>query len=339
MIKKLLLGVLALLALLILGPPLWYAVFPGEPPPQLPAAHTRVELSSGVGINVVEAGAGRPALLVHGLPGSAYDWRVLEGELVSRGYRTLAIDRSGYGHSDPNPDGDYSVRRNADDILELMEVMDLQDVVLVGWSYGGATSSVVAARRPERLGQLVLIGTGGPDGADAKPPEANAVMTALYSEPVMRWRSAIPPLAVGLITVLSEQAYSDKPMPDWWIPGTVANFGKWHTLLTYRGEMFGLDVDDGFDYGDIEVPTLLLHGDDDRLAPIGISRYLVTQIPGAELIETPGGSHMLPVLQAPALADAIERFAPPVVEPILEHYDLDLDPAESPGAESATTAD
>lgn len=312
MIKKFLLGVVVVLALLILGPPLWYAIFPGDPAPELPAAGKRVELTSGVGINVVEAGAGRPALLVHGLPGSAYDWRVLQAELASRGYRTLAIDRSGYGHSDPNPDGDYSVRRNADEVVELMEVMDLEDVVLVGWSYGGATSSVVAARRPERLGDLVLIGTGGPDSADATPPEANAIMTAFYSEPVMRWRLAIPPLGVGLITVLSEQAYSEKPMPDWWIPATVANFGNWHTLLTYRGEMFGLDVDDGFDYGDIEVPTLLLHGDDDRLAPVGISRYLVTQIPAAELVETPGGSHMLPVLHATDLADEIVRFAPPV---------------------------
>ncbi len=310
MIRRLFAGFLLLSVLLIAGPPLWYAVFPADPAPDLPAPGSRVVLSSGVGINLVEAGVGRPVLLLHGLPGCAYDWRALVPELADRGYRAIAIDRSGYGHSDPNPAGDYSVRRNADEVIELMERMDLEDVVLVGWSYGGATSTVVAARRPERLGQLVLIGTGGPEGPDDTPPEPNAVMRAFYSEPVMRWRSAVPPLARGLIQLLSVQAYSENPMPDWWVPGLLANFKSWHTLLTYRGEMFGLDVEDGFDYAEIRVPTLLLHGDDDRLAPIGIARYLVTQIPGAELIETAGGSHMLPVLQAANLADQIARFAP-----------------------------
>ena len=96
-----------------------------------------------------------------------------------------------------------------------------------------------------------------------------------------------------------------QPMPEWWCPGVLANFLRWDMLLTYRGEMFGIDRDAGFDYGNIEVPTLLLHGDDDQLADIAISRYLVTLIPDATLLETPGGSHMLPVTHAAEMADQI----------------------------------
>ncbi len=310
MIRKLVIGIVVVLALLVVGPPLWYRIFSVDPSEPLPPAGTRVVLPSGVGINVLEQGSGPTVLLVHGLPGTAYDWRELSRELAARGYRALAIDRSGYGHSDPSPQGDYSLRRNAAEVSDLMDVMDLRDVILVGWSYGGATAAVVAEQRPERLSHLVLMGTGGPSGPDDTGPESNAVMELLYSQPVLRWRSTVPPIGRGLIQVLSVQAFSEQSMPEWWIPTVVANFQRWDTLMTYRGEMFGFEVDESFDYRDIELPTLLLHGDDDRLAPIEISRYLVTLIPGAQLGETPGGSHMLPVTHAPEMADQIAAFAP-----------------------------
>ncbi len=182
MIRKLAIGIVILLAALVALPPLWYAIFTGDPPPGLPEPGHRVVLASGVGINIVEQGAGPPVLLVHGLPGMANDWRELSREPV---------------------------------------------------------------------------------------------------------------------------AFSGQPMPEWWIPGVVANFQRWDTFLTNRGELFGLDPDAGFDYGEIDVPTLLLHGDDDRLADIAISRYLVTLIPDATLLETPSGSHMLPVTHAPEMAGQI----------------------------------
>ncbi len=313
MIKKLFLGILLLLVAAIVLPPIWYAVFPVDPVADLPAAGTRVTLPSGVRINVLDEGSGRPLLLVHGLPGTAYEWRVVQAELVDRGFRVLAMDRSGYGRSDINPDGDFSLRRNANDVIGVIEELGLEDVTLVGWSYGGATASLVAADRPAQLARVVLVGTGGPDGPEAQPPEANAVISFLYSDPVLRWRAMIPPLSRGLISVLSAQAYSDGPMPDWWIPGVVKNFENWDTLQTYKGEMFGMRLDDDDPYSKSEVPTLILHGDDDRLAPVGIGRYLATQIPGARLREYPGGSHMLPVTHAEALADAIEDFIGPEV--------------------------
>ena len=306
--KKLLSGIVLLVAAVIVLPPLWYRVFPGGPAPELPPAGTRVALPDGVGINVLESGSGPAVLLVHGLPGSAYEWRNLGPLLADRGYRVLAIDRSGYGRSDPDPDQDYSVTRNAKDVDALVTTLDLADVTLVGWSYGGATATVVGAMRPGWLGRIVLVGTGGPDSADAEPPDPNAFMKFMYSDAVMRWRSAVPPVGRSLIEAISTRAYSGQPMPDWWVPGVVANFQRWETLTTYRGEMFGVRADDGYAPADIEVPTLLLHGDDDRLAPVAISRYLVTVIPGAELRETPGASHMLPITHADEMAEDIDAF-------------------------------
>lgn len=311
MIKRLFVGIIVVSVALVALPPLWFVVFPVSPVADLPPAGRRVVLPSGVGINVIEEGEGRPLLLVHGLPGSGYDWRGLVPELADRGFRVIAMDRSGYGRSDVNPDGDFSLQRNASDVVGVIRAMELEAVTLVGWSYGGATASLVAAERPPELARVVLIGTGGPDSDDALPPEADGLMRFLYSDPVLRWRTAVPPLGRGLIAVLSEQAYSGQPMPDWWIPGVVKNFERWDTLVTYRGEMFGLDGGDEDIYAQSAVPTLLLHGDDDRLAPIGISRYLVSRIPDATLVEFSGASHMLPVTHAGAVADAIAAFIGP----------------------------
>ncbi len=86
------------------------------------------------------------------------------------------------------------------------------------------------------------------------------------------------------------------------------------TLLTYRSEMSGI-VDrsseagpGGFGADTIALPTLILHGDDDRLAPVAIARYLHTQIPNSTLHEIEGGSHMLPVTHAGELAARIAAF-------------------------------
>ena len=75
--------------------------------------------------------------------------------------------------------------------------------------------------------------------------------------------------------------------------------------------MFGLTAEStvDFDPSRIAVPTLLLHGDDDRLASVGIGRYLVGVIPGARLIEYPGASHALPVTHAQEIAREIVAFS------------------------------
>jgi pimeloyl-ACP methyl ester carboxylesterase len=96
-VKRALVVLLVLIGALIVLPPLWYAVFPGDPPPELPPAGRRVELPGGVGVNVVEQGTGPPVVLVHGLPGTAYDWRELSPELAKRGRRAIAYDRVGWG--------------------------------------------------------------------------------------------------------------------------------------------------------------------------------------------------------------------------------------------------
>ena len=312
-VRRVLVFALVVIAALVVLPPLYYTLFAPEPPPPLPEPGQRVELANGHAVNAIEKGSGPTVVLVHGLPGMSYDWRETIDALAARGRRAIAYDRVGYGHSEPRKDGRFTPEGNARDLLAFLDALALENATVVGWSYGGATAMTAAMARPPRLARLVLVGTGGPDSADAEPPEPNALMRAFYSEPVLRWRTAVPPVGVALMRALSNEAYSGKPQPDWWLDGLRANFSRWDTLLTFRGEIFGVGAEANADWDPaaIPVPTLILHGDDDRLAPIGIARYLDTVIPDSTLVEYPGGSHMLPVLQADDLADRIAAFSPP----------------------------
>lgn len=312
--KRALVVLLVLIGALIVLPPLWYAVFPGDPPPELPPAGRRVELPGGVGVNVVEQGTGPPVVLVHGLPGTAYDWRELSPELAKRGRRAIAYGRVGWGRSDPRTNGTYTPEANAAELVALLAALDARDATLVGWSYGGVTSMIAAMTDPSRIGSLVLVGTGGPDSPDAEPPSLSGFMGFLYSDPVLRWRVAVPPTGIALMKLSSDVAFSGGPQPDWWLKGLRGNFSRGETLTTYRSEMMGIGAHPDADPADfapqsIALPTLILHADDDRLAPVAIARYLHSLIPNSELFEYPGASHMLPVTHAADLADRIVSFS------------------------------
>jgi pimeloyl-ACP methyl ester carboxylesterase len=299
--------VLLLLAALAL-PPLWFRLF-REPVPELPPPGRRVVLASGAGVNVVEQGAGAPVVLVHGLPGTAYSWRLTSAALAARGVRALAYDRIGYGWSDPRTNGAFTIASNAQELLELLAAEGLGDVTVVGWSYGGATAIAAAQRDRSRIARLVLVGSAGPGMEESGPPPA---LAWLFSDPVLAWLHAVPPLARGIRVGISRVAFSDGPQPDWWLPEVNANFARPGMPQAWRNEGAAFASVPIPDPTGLPLPILVVHGDDDRLAPIAIGRELARRAPSAELIEVPGASHMLPVTHAELLAgEIVARARPP----------------------------
>jgi pimeloyl-ACP methyl ester carboxylesterase len=303
-VRRLALGALGLLAALLALPPLFYALFP-EPAPALPSPGRRVPLAHGAALNALERGSGPAVVLVHGSPGSAYDWDPLGEALAARGRRVLAYDRLGYGHSDARPEGDFSVDSNARDLLELLEVERLADATVVGWSYGGATAIRAALVDPTRIGRLVLVGSAGPEDDPAEEPAFYAV---LFSAPALGWMAAVPPASGAVQRALSEQAFSGQPWPAWWLPQLRANLAAPHTRTTFRLEGARFETA-GLDPSPIERPILVIHGDDDRLAPLAIGEWLQRRARDARLVQIAGGSHMLPITHADLLADRIAAFS------------------------------
>jgi pimeloyl-ACP methyl ester carboxylesterase len=298
------LAALALLALAV--PPLFYALH-REPAPELPPAGRRVELAPGLAVNVLDVGSGPTLVLVHGHPACAYDWAPTQRELAGRGYRTIAYDRVGYGRSDGRAPGRVTVATNAAELLGLLAALELRDVTLVGWSYGGATSIVAAKRDPARIARLVLIGSVGP-GIEQGRPRLPEPLLDFLAGPVLSWLAHVPPLLQRFLAAGSRNAFHPDAVPDWYQTQVEANFAQPHTRAAFGSEGRDLGGEADLDPGPIERPILVIHGDADRLVPLAVGRGLAERAHGAELIVVERGSHMLPVTHAERLADAIDGF-------------------------------
>jgi len=310
LVRRALLALLLLLAAVLVLPPLWFALFPVART-ELPPAERRVALQGGVAVNVLEAGrAGTspPIVLVHGLPGTAYEWRPTLDALAARGRHALAYDRVGFGHSDPRPDGSpFTVDENASELLAVLEALDLRGVIVVGWSYGGATAIAAARADPSRIAALVLVGSAGPGERREPPLLARVVM----SPPGLLWLRAVPPAARGMRAAIGRVAFSEQAQPAWWLPLVEANLARPETGRAYVSEMAGTRTQPFPDTTGVTVPVLVVHGDDDRLAPVATGRELARLAPAGRLVEVPGGSHMLPITHAELLAREIDGCCPP----------------------------
>jgi len=305
MVKQIVRIGVVLLVLVVVGLPLFYSVVPYDFP-ELPPAGRRLPVGDGLFVNAIDRGEGPVVVLVHGLPGMGSDWQRLTDALVERGRRVIAYDRIGYGRSDGRGSTDvqdFTVDANARELVALIDNEGLEDVTLVGWSYGGPVSIEAALNSP-RIGRLVLVGTGGPDSDDAEPPPSPGVI----GDAILRWVGWVPPAGAALQRVVSVEAFSGQPQPDWWITNLAANFATPHTRTSWVAEGAAIASSGEFRAHELAVPTLLIHGDDDRLAPLAIGEYVHAQIPGSRLEIVPGGSHMLPVTHAGQLADWIVAF-------------------------------
>lgn len=300
--KRMFFWVLVVAVALLVLPPMWYGMFPEEPL-QLPAPGRRISVGGGLEVNAIERGSGLPIVLVHGSPGSAYDWKpTLEG-LATRGYHVLAYDRVGYGYSDGRQDEAHSVEANARELLALLENAGLQDATVVGWSYGGSTAMAAALHDSSRIGRVVLVGSGGyAENPPTLPPGVQDTM-----ELVIPWLALVPPAERSLQAAFSQQAFGASSPPDWWLPQLAANFQRPGTRAAWEGEEATFTWD-GPDPRPIDRPILVAHGSEDALVPLAVADWLHERSGNSELWVVEGGGHMLPVTHADVLVDRIVSF-------------------------------
>jgi len=303
--RRLLATLALLLAALVVLPPLFFRVFPGQAPPDLPPADRRIPVGDGIFVSAVIRGQGQPVVLVHGLPGSGHDWRALTGRLARLGQRVIAYDRAGYGRSDARRNGDFRLDASARDLLALLESEGFEDATLVGWSYGGATAIRAARLDPSRIGRLVLIGSAGP--WPERPPDP-AIFRLLFSAPVMGWVRAVPPVGRALQAGFSAEAFGDETMPDWWLPQLAANFASPHTQETWLGEGAAMPWGEELDPSSLDLPILVIHGEADRLVPLEVAQAIHGRARRSRVVVIEGGSHMLPITHPDEIAERVASF-------------------------------
>jgi pimeloyl-ACP methyl ester carboxylesterase len=310
---RLLLGLIGLIAVLVVGPPLAASLFGyAHDPTALPPEGRLVAIGEGEAINVVEQGSGPAIVLVHGLPGNAHDWGETPEKLAALGHRVVAYDRVGYGYSSraQGREGEYTYESNAADLAALMEALGIGSATLVGWSYGGAVVQTFAEKWPGKATALVLIGSVGP--GDWTGRDAGLIDTVLgspFGAPILRWVASIPPLSRATTRDTLVSAFGEeKDLPDGHVEFTRAMLSLPGTLDAFVCEAQRGDESE-LHPADLAMPALVIHGTNDLLVPYAVGQELDRLLPHSRVVAVDEGGHMLPITHPTLMAEEIHQFA------------------------------
>lgn len=267
----------------------------------LPAPGMSVPLPGGYRLNVLDEGTGPAVILVHGLPGSAYDWDPLPGLLRSAGCRVIRYDRVGYGYSDRRRvDAEHRVDVNGSELAGLIDVLRLERVLLVGWSYGGGVA-IEAAGRSSRVTGVALLGSIGP----ATPPPLQVPRAVEWPR---RWAIASGLPARAGIPFFARLAFNGPP-PEGFSSHALSVIGASGVVHTFSEEAVRMDPVSLQVAPLSRVAVTIVHGTADRLSPVIAAEDLKRRVPSARLVTVPDGSHMLPNTHPALIRDELVDLA------------------------------
>ncbi|MFA6293523.1 MAG: alpha/beta hydrolase [Victivallales bacterium] len=249
--------------------------------------------NDGAKIYYKDWGSGQPVVFSHGWPLSADAWESQMVYLASKGYRCIAHDRRGHGRSSQPWNGN-EMNTYADDLSELIEMLDLHGITLVGHSAGGGeVARYIGRYGTKRVAKAVLLA--------AVPP----LMLKTDANPGGLPIEAFDGIRANVLADRSQFfKYLTMPFYGFNSPGAKVSQGI-RDAFWFQGMQGGLkneldcikafsETDFSEDLKKFDVPTLIIHGDDDQIVPIGASAYASAKfVKNAILKVYPGASHGL----------------------------------------------
>lgn len=243
---------------------------------------------------------GRPVVLVHGWTLNHQTWDRLIQELEGD-YRIVALDLRGHGDSD-KPTGDYSVDRLAADVAGVISELDLHDVTLIGWSFGGTTAARVASRHGERLKQLVLVNAAGPKYS-AVPDCDYGHDEQTIAEWVRQEREDNATWRAGVMASMPKEPYSDALLS--WLVQQSFRAPSWSARPMLEA---CCAADLRPELPDINVPTLVVHGTSDVYCAVPGAELFEAGIPDCRLVKFEGSGHSPQLEEAELFNETVTRF-------------------------------
>ena len=266
---------------------------------------------------------GRPLLLVMGLATQMLAWHVdFCAALVDRGFHVVRFDNRDIGlsthlHDAPPPNvmaalgGDtssaaYTLEDLADDTVGLLDGLGITGPVhVVGASMGGMIAQTVAIRHRERVASLTSI-MSTPSPAIGPPTQAAAAM--LFAPPATDREQAVQ-RALTTYRLIGSPGY---PLDEQWLAGIAGEaYDRAYDPVGVARQLLAIYAsgDRTPALRELDVPTLVVHGEDDQLVQVEGGRATAAAVPGAELLVIPGMGHNLPRELWPQLVDAITALA------------------------------
>jgi non-heme chloroperoxidase len=252
-----------------------------------------VTTRDGTRIFYKDWGSGQPVVFSHGWPLSADSWDDQLNFVASNGFRAIAHDRRAHGRSTQTWHG-HDMDTYADDLAEVIEALDLRDIVLVGHSTGGGeVTRYIGRHGTSRVAKAVLVG--------AIPPlmlKTEANPGGLPIEVFVGIRAGVSTDRSQFYKDLSAPFYGANREGSQVSQGVRDAFWLWSMQVGLKGALDCIRVFSETDLTEdlkrFDVPTLIIHGDDDQIVPIGASAMLSSKlVEGAVLKVYPGADHGL----------------------------------------------
>jgi len=251
------------------------------------------ENSTTVDLYYEDHGMGKPIILIHGWPLSSVSWEKQIPALLSAGYRVITYDRRGFGYSS-KPAFGYDYDTFAADLDKIITKLDVHDAALVGFSMGGGeVARYIGTYGTRRVSKAVFMAavtpfllktSENPQGVDGSVfEEIRAAIAADRPAYLSRFLSDFYNVDSLGKTVISDQAVR----LSWNIASLASPIGTLDCVLAWL-------TDFREDLKRIDVPTLIIHGDDDRILPLtatGIATHRTVK--GSRLVVIEGGPHGL----------------------------------------------
>ena len=262
-----------------------------HPKPKGPAMNI-ITTKDGTEIFYKDWGQGQPILFHHGWPLSADDWDAQMMFFLEKGYRVIAHDRRGHGRSTQTDTGN-EMDTYADDLTELIKALDLKEVVHVGHSTGGGEVVRFLARYgTSRAAKAVIIGAIPPVmlKSEANPGGLpKSVFDGFRSAFLANRAQFYHDVAAGPFYGFNRSGavVSQALVDNWWRQGMMGGAKAHYDCIAVFSE-----TDFTEDLRKIDIPLLVLHGDDDQIVPVADSALLSSKLaPRATLKVYPGLPH------------------------------------------------
>jgi len=267
------------------------------------------ENSTDIELYYEDHGSGQPVVLIHGYPLDGSSWEKQTAALLGAGYRVITYDRRGFGKSS-KPTGGYDYDTFAADLNTLLTTLDLNDVVLVGFSMGtGEVGRYLGTYGSARVARAAFLGSLEPyllktdDNPDGVPQEVfDGLMEAVTADRYAFFTGFFKNF-YNSDTFLGTPRLSQEVMNAGWNlasgAGATASVAAQPTWLT----------DFRQDIPKIDVPALIVHGTADNILPIdSTGRLFAKALPSAEYVEIEGAPHGLLWTHAAEVNEALLGF-------------------------------
>ena len=244
-----------------------------------------------------EQGKGAPILLIMGLGYPSCMWHRTRPVLAER-FRTIALDNRGIGNSDVPP-GPYPMALMASDAAAVLDAAGLDSAHVFGVSMGGMIAQEFALRYAKRVRSLILgcTAAGGPTSVRAEQDAIQMLMTRDKMSPEQALQAPVPFIYDSATprARIDEDLAIRRP----WLPRPEG----------YAAQLQGIIAWEGYSrLPAINAPTLVIHGESDRLVPPGNGKLIAERIPGAKLVMIPHASHLFPTDQTDTAHRVLLQF-------------------------------